>query len=670
MFEAWKIGVRVSVLDYASIGLRAISGAFLRTEADAARLESRIKSIHGQLLKGGLMVGAGVGILAAFKGPLEEAKKFQTEVAKFSLYGMSDQVNAQAVKFAKGMNIIGTSATDAMRALTEAQGVFRESGLDNSSALDGAKLAAPVLAKIAFATAGLDDTTKERMHTQSLAMLRFVEMRGGLKDAATFNSIADAGWKAIRSSGGNVNWEQMRQFMARGGVAAQGLSDEALFGKLEPVIGELKGNGAGTAWMTAYNRLIGGVRIPNQVAHLLADNGIWDSSKIEWNSQGGIKRFNGNPLRDMQTLASDPVEFYEKNILPMYAKMGITTREEKGRENLLIFGRTGGAMFSLIDRQLATIHHSVEAQKKALGIDASVNQVGGSLAGKEIDFHAKFNDLLRETGNVILPMAVRALEILNPMLKDMATWMQRHPVMFGLVIKGLIGLAGALIGFGALNIIAGGLRGVGLALKGFGSLAELSGGLGGVAGGLKLVTSAAAVFMAFYAGWKAGGLLNDNVINPAVQKLTGDKNDTYGSALYDRLHPFNPKTGKREFSLTSAIWSSADSIKKDRDLEANYHRLYDLGSKRYLSADEAMAKDQQSKSDLGKDMDSVLKFGSPYISRGSSQAAQTQGDVYLDGRKVGKVLAPHLAGQMSGPQRGTSSFDPTQMPTPIGVGGM
>ncbi|MFC4526421.1 hypothetical protein ACFO5W_07180 [Dyella halodurans] len=605
----------------------------MRTEADAAKLEGRIKSIHGQLLKGGLMVGAGVGILAAFKTPLDEAKKFQTEVAKFSLYGMGDQVDAQAVKFAKGMNVIGTSATEAMRSLTEAQGVFRESGLSGSAALDGAKLAAPVLAKIAFATAGLDGDAKEKMHTQSLAMLRFVEMRGGLKDAATFNGIADAGWKAIRSSGGNVNWEQLRQFMARGGVAAQGLTDQALFGKLEPVIGELKGSGAGTAWMTSYNRLIGGVRVPNQVAHLLADNGIWDKSKIEWNSQGGIKRFNGKPLRDIKTLSSDPVEFYEKNILPMYAKLGIKSQEDKGRENLLIFGRTGGAMFSLIDRQLATIHRSVDAQSKALGIDASVKQVGGTLGGKEIDFHAKFNNLLLQTGDVILPMAVRALEILNPMLQRMANWMQAHPRMFGLVIQGLIGLAGALIGFGALNIIAGGFRGLGLALKGIGGLTQLATGLTSVAGGLKALGVAAAAFAAAYAGWKIGTVISD--------KMDGTK---FG----DKFSHYNTKYLGAALDLVG--------IKNDYSLAAKY----DGYDQKYNGAAPLPGQAGYVKPGATR---------SPFIASPTQQTVQVNSTITLDGKAIAKSTTMHQARAAAAPQTGMSGLDSSQGPLPIGATG-
>lgn len=545
MFDAYRIGVTLSLTNHVSKGLMLMAGDFAKTEAQAAALQKRIDTIKSNALKGGMYLGAGVGMLALFKAPLEEAKKFEQQVAKFKFFGMTDEQNAEAVKFARNMNIVGSSIRENMKLMTEAQGVFRESGLSGTAALDGAKLAAPMLAKIALATASLDEATKAKMQTQSLAMLRFVEMRGGLKDVDTFNRIADSGWKAIQSSGGNVNWEQLRQFQARGGVAAQGLSDRGLYGQLEPVIGELKGSTAGNAIMTAYNRLIGGVKVPNQVAHLLASSGIWDAKKITWNSMGGIKSFSGNPLRDMELLTKSPVDFYEQKILPMYAKMNHgkgLTQEERSRENLMIFGRTGGAMFSLIDRQMATIDRSVQAWDKAMGVNASAGIAGKTLAGKEIDFHAKFSNLMLALGETVLPLACRALEKLIPLVKSTAEWIDRNHTLVKGLVYAFTALAGGLMIRGSVLLLASAFRGLGLALAlekagGLAGIASLGTRLTGAATGLGALTRAAGLFMAAYAGWKIGGFLNENVINPLIQKLPGaSKDETLGTYAYKLIN--------------------------------------------------------------------------------------------------------------------------------------
>src|SRR6185436_9758774 len=161
---------------------------------------------------------------------------------------------------------------------------------------------------------------------------------------------------------------------------------------------------AGFALRTAYNRLNGIIKIPNQVAHSLADNGIWDPTKITWNSQGGIKSFNGNPLIGADQFYKDPIAFYESRIMPMYAKRGLGANE-RARENAMIFGSTGGALFSLVDRQLPAIHHSVDAQRKALGINAAYGAAGGTLNGKIIDYQARFTNLMERLGEAVLPLA-------------------------------------------------------------------------------------------------------------------------------------------------------------------------------------------------------------------------------------------------------------------------
>jgi hypothetical protein len=261
-----------------------------------------------------------------------------------------------------------------MKRMVEAQGVFRESGLSGPDALRGAEIAAPLLSKIAFANAALHPDKAGQMDTNALAMMRFVEMRGGVNDPKQFNTIANLGYKAIQTSGGNVSWDLYRQFMATGGVAAQGMNNKALFGEMEPIIGELKSR-AGTAYMTAFNRLTGITRVPNQVAHELVNQGLWDGSKIEWNSQGGIKTMRGNPLKDMGTFSASQIEWYVKNVIPMYDRMKLSD-PDRNREDALLGGRTGGMMFSIIRRQLGPIGLSVAAQAKAMDID----QAGGAAA--------------------------------------------------------------------------------------------------------------------------------------------------------------------------------------------------------------------------------------------------------------------------------------------------
>ncbi|MDU3302119.1 MAG: hypothetical protein E7E83_11905, partial [Enterobacter ludwigii] len=260
----------------------------------------------------------GYGGFKLLDGFVEEASKYQIATEKFKQFNLGDAALKEAQRFAATQNIHGTSEREMMLKLVEAQGVFRKPDLA------AAEMAAPVMAKLAYAAQGLDPEKRAATAAKEMDMLRFIETAGGLKSPERFNQLMDAGFRSIQSSGGNIDFTQLRQFMAKGGTAAMGLTDKALFAKLEPIIGELKGGAAGDALMTSYNRLNGIIKLPNQVAHELVKYKVWDGSKITWNSQGGIKSINGNPLISSSLLAKSPTDWYEQVMLPIYQKMHLT----------------------------------------------------------------------------------------------------------------------------------------------------------------------------------------------------------------------------------------------------------------------------------------------------------------------------------------------------------
>jgi hypothetical protein len=474
MTNVYRIGVNLAMTSNSSAVMGVLGRELLGLHGQVGKLEKGFGRLK-LAVAGALSIGAGVAILGMFKAPLDEARKFQMEVTKFGNLGLGAFRTNEAAEFAKQMNVTGSTYVDNMKRMTEAQGVFRQAGLSGEAALRGAKMAAPTLAKIDFANAALDSESRARMNTQAMAMMRFVEMRGGVNSPEQFNAIADAGFKAIASSGGNINWELLRQFSAQAGVAGQQLDPEVLFGKFEPIIGELKGK-AGTSLMTAYGRLSGAQRLPNQIAHALVDMGVWDGSKIEWNNQGGIKQIRGgagglpgNPMRDLQLFQHDPFAFYDKYIRSVYDTKKLPT-EERARDNFAIFGRTGGAMFNLYERQHHAVESSVLAQRKALGIDQAYKAAGGTLNGKIIDMQARFTNLLERLGEAVLPLAVKGLDVLVPAITRLTAWVGDHPGQVAAFAKAAVVVSGALIGLGVvavgLAVFAGGWVPVAIAAAG------------------------------------------------------------------------------------------------------------------------------------------------------------------------------------------------------------
>ena len=434
MFEganAFSVAIHLRLVDKVSPGLLGLASHFRTAEGSASRLQSRLVSIGKLAGVGMAMSGVGAGILGAFTPALREAQRFQTEAAKFSLYGMGDKANAEATRFAKSMGVIGSSYVDNMRLITEAQGIFRESGkLGLNAQLEGAKIAAPILAKLNFIESSLGPDQRAAAHTQDLAMLRFIEARGGANDPRTFAGIAEWGFKLSKSSGGVVPWSQLQQLAATSGVAGFNLSQDAI-AKLEPVVADLTGGRTGSGLRVAFQRLLGTQRgLPVQAIQEFLKLGLWDPSKVQLKSGGGIKSFIGRPgevLRDRALFATDPVEFYKRDFLPALAKRfgpailgdSVQARTERAVETSLIFGPgTASAVFSQLDKLAPAIARSIAAQNKTLGIDPAYHAAQNTLGGQKRAAQKAFHDTLELTGEAVLPMATRAMKAILPALQS------------------------------------------------------------------------------------------------------------------------------------------------------------------------------------------------------------------------------------------------------------
>jgi hypothetical protein len=501
MFEAYSIAVKVSLINGVAGGLLNMSKQFATAEMGAASLQRRMTSIGKQLLVGGVLVGAGVGILSLFKGPLEEAKRLQTEVAKFSLYGLGGAANAEALNFAKNVNVAGSTYVDNMRLMTEAQGIFRESGkLTTREQLEGAKIATPILAKLAFIQSSMDPEKRQNAHTQDLAMLRFIEARGGANDPKTFASIADWGYKLQQSSGGVVDWSQLQQFMATAGIAGR-ITQNGL-SALEPVVADLKGGRAGSGLRVADQRLLGTQRgLPKQAVAEYLKLGLWDKSKVELTPQGSISRFLGTPgsvLKDAEKQLQNPFAYFTENFLPAIAKkygnwiLGSDIKAVTARavEESLVFGPgNASALYQQMDKLAPAIQRSLAAQSKQSGIDSAVAVGADTLEGKQLALHAKFHNLMEQTGETVLPMVVKGLDTLIPMLQGVSNWAKANPNMFAGVIKGLVALGVASTAAGAILIGGATVRALKLLFDVLGGAGSAVGAIGRVVKWLPLIPS-------------------------------------------------------------------------------------------------------------------------------------------------------------------------------------
>jgi len=230
--EMYSVAVKLSLINHVSAGLMTISKSLHGTGMDVDLLNSKLAAIGKQAALGGAMFGGGLAIASLFKGPINEAIKYQKETAKLQQMGLGQSQIADAMKFSEANKIIGTSLMDRTRMFTDAQGAFRESGKSGLDALNAAKVISPVLAQYQVASGMLAEGKQGMAHAQFMQMSKTMELMGGLNDANKATQIADGIFKTIQSSGKMVSERDLRMFMSHGGVAVAGLTQKAIFAGL------------------------------------------------------------------------------------------------------------------------------------------------------------------------------------------------------------------------------------------------------------------------------------------------------------------------------------------------------------------------------------------------------------------------------------------------------
>lgn len=510
-FEAYSVAVRLKLIDGVSTGLVAMAGQFsaLNNQAQGFRghltdVEQRLTRLKTMGLIGGAAVTVGGLGLSLFSAPIEEAKKFQTEVARFASLGFGDKVTRDAEKFAVGMKTYGTSALENMTLVSDAMAVFKD--------LHHSEMAAPIMARMRFANQAVFGDGGKPNESKFMDMLKVIEFRRGLSSPAEFETQANFVQKVISGSRNRVDASQLLAALKTGGVALSQLSNQAFYLGSEPLIQEFGGQRYGTGMMSIYQNLVQG-RTTSSAAAELARLGLLDPKGVELNSLGGIKKFKAGSFLGSEVLEKEGLlALLNKVLLPAFAAKGITGEEAVIRElGLILTNRTGSSLSARAYQQRGTLAMQIAANASAQDINQLDASARNTLAGKEVELHAKWRDVLRELGTAVLPIAIKAVQGLTGVVTGIVAFAREFPALTKALTVGFGVLAGIVAVGGVLTLATAGFKALGLALlvsKGAGmgsALLEVAGGLGAVGGVLGKMGLVGAAGAAGYLGAKALG---------------------------------------------------------------------------------------------------------------------------------------------------------------------
>lgn len=451
-FEAYSVAVKLSLINHVSAGMALISKSLASTGGDVDKLNAKLASIGKQGAIGAAMFAGGLGLAAMLKGPLDEAKKFQNETERFRSLGLGDKVTADAVKFASGMNTYGTSIRENLGLLRDAQTVFGD--------FHEAQMVTPLLAKMKFANAALYGDEGGAMKDRAfMDMLKVIEMRGGLSSQEAFTNQANMVQRVQTATGGRVGANEYLNFIKTGGVAAKGMKDENFYYAMEPLIQEMGGNRVGTGLMSAYQNLVQG-RTTQRAANELMRIGMLNPKMVDYDKVGNIKQIKPGAVAGSDIMISDPMKWMQTVMLPAFASKGITDKQAILNEIGAIFtNRTASQLYSTMYLQQANIAKNFKLNSGAAGIDELEKNAKNTITGKLIELDKKWIDLQLKLGEVILPLAIRAVDGLNIAIKNLTVWIDANPGKVKALTYAFMGLSAFLITGGLINMVIAAGRG-------------------------------------------------------------------------------------------------------------------------------------------------------------------------------------------------------------------
>lgn len=631
MFEAYKVAVRLSLINNVSSGLVAMATQFQTlnrhigsTQGSVTALERQLLNLKRMGLIGGAMTAVGGFGLSLFKGPLDAAREYETAYARFKTLNLGDVVNQQADSFARGTMAWGTSSKQLMDTLRESYGMIGN--------MEHAKAIAPMIGSLNSANSILFGGKVGAIDNNATkSIMRFIDMRGLTNSPEEIKHGLDLAQKLVTGSGGSLKFGDLESFAKRGGTAFKSMSDDGLL-YMATVMQEMGGASAGTGLMSAYQNLVAGRTTKKSMA-ALQDLGLAKLGYVDHGDVGGkpYKTLQISEMQDGKLLRENFPQWVMKNVIPALERKGITeSSAQAAAVNDILSNRTGSNLGVNFTTQFLQTIRDANMVKRAMGVDQTIQTAKDTPDGAMMNFHQNWVRLQTELGKVILPAVIRGVELLNGILTKTISLAREFPtltkgivVAFG-ALSAVVAVGGTLVlataGFKALGLAIGGVSGA-LGAGGAGGAAGAAAGAGGLIGKMGALGSAFGILSI-----AAAPLLAMLAVKNWAEDTSHDQ---------ERVGTLKGWSDRAKGWMPS--WMG-DPTKKSRE--------------RYNA--------------MRAELDGT---GGDYVRPGGANGGQSGGDVYLDKEKVGKVLWSDVNKELRRPMAGTSRPDGRMAMTPVGASG-
>jgi len=540
---------------------------------------------------------------------MKPAKEYIHQLNIMNMAGVKHKamIEATAEAWKNSQNVMTSSATENLRSLLDLRNVLGN--------MEEAKMALPIISRIqAVLAASSEGQISGSSKDLSYSMAKALDIIGAAQNKKMFEKQAEMMAKVIIATQGRVTPEAFKQAFQYARQAKYRLSDEFKYHILPTLIQEnasTHGGGGGSRgvgpMMAAFYRFTNQGYINRKSLPALISLGLVNpNTQVKTTTSGTTV----GAMKDADLAAANPFMWVQKVLVPALQKkyghmskdqlmkhVGEITRGNQLASNLIGEFAYKPVNFTRDRRNIMGTMSTTAAYRLALSNDP--NTVEKAFGAQWQNFKTAFTMSL-------VPVLVKVLGTLARGLNHLANWMHKNAGAAKALAYGLTALFTAMLVGGSIRMLTFAFKGLGMVLEGGSVAASLTGvssamgALGKGAAALSgLLLRAVPVLAAAYGGWKAGGYIYKHGVK-------GTEADHV--------------IGK---GIASVLAFLGDSEAQKGLRFEHEHEMY---RSRWMKG--------------GK--------------------APHGGDVFLDGKRVGKVISKHLGDEASkAPPGPTSRLDPS-----------
>ena len=416
MFEAYKVGIKLSLINHVSPGLLLMSKQLSQTDKAAELLQTRLNKIRPLGMTGAAPGRAGfmgLGVLAKMIKPAEE---YARQLNTMNTAGLKHKEMADAIGTAWKTTgaVITTTASENLRSLMDLRNVMGN--------MEKARMALPVIARVqAVLAASSEGQIAGNAKELAYSMAKELAIVGAAKSPEMFARQAELMAKVIIATHGRVTPEALNRVFAR--QAKFGLGNEYRYEILPSLIRDRAFSGGG-------------------------GTGAMKAAELA----------KANPFAWVQEALMPAIENqYGKNLTRDQSMPHIL---EIARDNRLAAKLIMEFAFKPNDflRDQASVRGTMSAA------DAYKAAISGDLNTAEEALGAQWINFKTALMLSVVPVLIPALNKISSGLQDFARWARENQPLVKNLVTGFAALAGTLAFGGVVVAVTAGLSGLGTVL--------------------------------------------------------------------------------------------------------------------------------------------------------------------------------------------------------------